>query len=100
MNQAKISELKKAAAKAFAAHEAEKARLIAAGIKSNARYELLKDLKSASDAAHAESLKFSTGQIKKELNRIIAEDIPARQAAARARSPWKQAKYEAMMKNK
>ncbi|OGO33086.1 MAG: hypothetical protein A2Z03_02140 [Chloroflexi bacterium RBG_16_56_8] len=95
MNTAKIAELKKIAEQAGAAHEAEKNRLAAQGLKSQVRYELLKPLKASADAAHAEYAKFAKGQISKELNKIIAADLPNRQAAARARSPWKQAKYDA-----
>jgi hypothetical protein len=95
MNEAKINELKAIAAEAGKAHDDEKARLAGLGLKSQARYELLKPLKAAADKAHAEYVKFAKGQIAKELDKIIAADLPNRQAAARARSPWKQAKYEA-----
>ena len=95
MNEAKINELKAIAAAAGKAHEAEKIRLAAQGLKSQARYELLKHLKAAADTAHAEYAKFAKGQIAKELDKIIAVDLPVRQAAARASSPWKQAKYDA-----
>jgi len=95
MNEAKINELKAIAETAGKAHEDEKARLADSGLKSQARYELLKPLKAAADHAHAEYAKFAKGQIAKELDNIIAADLPNRQAAARARSPWKQAKYDA-----
>ena len=95
MNQAKINELKAIAAEAGKKYDDEKARLSAIGLKSKERYELLKPLKAAADQAHAEYAKFAKGQIAKELDKIIATDLPNRQAAARARSPWKQAKYDA-----
>jgi len=64
MNTAKIEELKQAAKLANYAYEAEKARLVADGIKSNARYELLKPLKSAADEAHSIYANFAKGQIR------------------------------------
>lgn len=100
MNEAKINELKVIATEADKAHEDEKARLTSLGLKSQTRYELLKQLKAASDKAHAEYSKFAKNQIAKELDKIIANDLPNRQAAARARSPWKQAKYEAAQRAK
>lgn len=95
MNQAKINELKAIAEAAGKAHDDEKARLASLGLKSQARYELLKPLKAAADKAHAEYAQYAKGQIAKELDKIIAADLPNRQAAARARSPWKMAKYQA-----
>lgn len=95
MNQVKINALKQAAAEASATHDAERDRLAAAGLNSKARYPLLKQLKAAADAAHAEYVKFAHGQIRGELNAIIRADAPARAAAARSRSPWKQAKFDA-----
>ena len=95
MNEAKINELKTIAAAAGKAYDDEKARLVGLGLKSQARYELLKPLKVAADKEHAEYAKFAKGQISKELDKIISADLPNRQAAARARSPWKQAKYDA-----
>jgi len=95
MNQAQINILKQIAEAAAAAHDAEKARLTAAGFKSQERYTMLKDLKASADKAHAEYAEFTKGQISHELDKIIAADLPNRQAAARARSPWKQAKYDA-----
>jgi hypothetical protein len=92
---AKIEALKQAAAEATAAHDAERDRLAALGLKSGERYLLLKPLKAAADAAHAEYVKAAHGAIKGELNKIIRADAPARAAAARARSPWKQAKFDA-----
>lgn len=97
MNQAKIDQLKQAAKKANDAYSCEKARLVALGMKSQERYTLLKELKAVADSAHAEYVKYTHGQIKGELDKIIAADLPARQAAARARSAWKQAKFEAAL---
>lgn len=98
MNTIKINELKQVAQTASQAYESEKARLTAAGFKSAERYVMLKDLKAVEDAACSALRKFSTNEIKKELNKIIREDAPARAAAARARSPWKQAKFDAANK--
>lgn len=95
MNQAKIDALKQVSEIAHAALNAEKDRLTAAGFKSQERYTMLKDLKASADKAHAEYSKFAKSQISRELDKIIAADRPAREAAARARSPWKQAKYDA-----
>lgn len=95
MNDAKIANLKAAAEAAINAHNDEKARLASLGLKSQERYELLKSLKVTADAAHAKYVKFAHGQIKSELNKIIAADLPNRQAAARSRSAWKQAKFDA-----
>lgn len=95
MNTTKIEALKQASAEATAAHDAERDRLAALGMKSGERYLLLKPLKAAADAAHAAYVKFTHGQIRGELNTIIAADAPARAAAARSRSPWKQAKFDA-----
>ena len=95
MNQAQIDTLKQVSEAAHAAYESEKARLTEAGFKSQERYTMLKDLKAAADKAHAEYSKFTKGQISRELDKIIAADSPIREAAARARSPWKQAKFDA-----
>lgn len=95
MNHAKIESLKAASEAASKAHEDEKGRLAGLGLKSQERYELLKPLKAAANAAHSEYAKFTNGQIKAELNKIIAADLPNRQAAARSRSAWKQAKFDA-----
>lgn len=95
---AKIEALKAAASIAGAACAAEKDRLTAAGYKSAERYVMLKDLKAAADAAHNLYRDAANGAIKKELNAIIRAGRPAREAAARARSPWKQAKFDAANK--
>lgn len=95
MNKAKIDEMKKQAEVANIAYETEKTRLIELGYKSKDRYEMLKQLKLAVDSAHAAYAAFAKGQIHKELDKIIAADLPIRQEAARARSQWKRAKYEA-----
>lgn len=98
MNQAQINILKQVAETAAAAHDAEKTRLTAAGFKSQERYTMLKDLKAAADLAHTEYSKFAKGQIARELDKIITADRPAREAAARSRSAWKQAKFDAANK--
>jgi hypothetical protein len=95
MNQAQIATLKQAAAQANEAYTTEQARLVEAGLKSKARYELLKPLKAAADSTAATWAAAVKGKIRKELNKIIREDAPIRAAAARARSPWKMAKYQA-----
>lgn len=96
MNHTQIAALKAAAAQAEAAYVAEKTRLTGAGFKSNERYALLKDLKAAADTACSVYAKYAKGQISRELCKIIAADRPARDAEARARSPWKQAKFDAV----
>ena len=98
MNTTKIAQLKEAAIAAQAVYVLEQQSLVSQGFKSQARYELLKPLKAAADVAFAEYSKFAKGQINKELCAIIASGKPARDAAARARSPWKQAKFDAANK--
>ena len=95
MNTTKIAALKQVAEQAQAAYITEQTRLVEAGLKSAQRYELLKPLKATADAAHAEYAKYAKGQINQALVAIIEADKPARQAAARARSPWKAAKFAA-----
>lgn len=95
MNRTKTAELKQALDTAVAAHNAERDRLSALCLNSKARYEQLKTLKADVDAANSAYVKFTNGQICRELDKIIAADAPARAAAARARSPWKQAKFDA-----
>lgn len=95
MDTTKIAALKQVLDAAQAVYVAEQGRLTAAGLKSRQRYEQLKPLKDAVDAANYAYVKFTHGQIGRELNAIIASGRPARDAAARARSPWKQAKFEA-----
>lgn len=95
MNTNQIEALKQESEVAHAALNSEKARLAAAGFKSAQRYVMLKDLKAAADKAFVEYSKFAKSQIMGELNKIIAADRPARAAAARSRSAWKQAKFDA-----
>ncbi|WP_395007305.1 hypothetical protein [Undibacterium sp.] len=95
MNTAKIEELKKIAASAAKAYNAERDRLAAIGLKSKERYELLKPLKAIVDATHSEYSKYAKGQINCELVKIIEADRPRREAEARSRSTWKMAKYNA-----
>lgn len=80
MNQVKIDSLKTAFDVAQAAYTTEQARLVEAGVKSQARYALLKPLKAAADAAHAEYSKFAKSQISRELDKIIAAQTPAQRA--------------------
>lgn len=91
----KIEALKQALDAAVAAHDAERDRLAAAGLKSAARYEALKPLKAAMDAANAAYVKAAHGNVRRQLDAIIRAGRPAREAAALDRSPWKQAKAEA-----
>ncbi len=100
MNTVKIEALKQTAEQAQAAYTIERARLIEAGYKSQDRYTMLKNLKAAADVAHAEYAKFAKGQIHKELTKIIEADKPMRQAAARERSAWKMAKFNAAQATK
>lgn len=95
MNTTKIAAMKQVLDTAAAAHDAERDRLAALGLNSKARYEQLKSLKAAVDAANSAYVKFTNGQICRKLDAIIAAGAPARAAAARARSPWKQAKFDA-----
>lgn len=95
MNTTKIAALKQALDAAVAAHDSERDRLAAAGLNSKARYEQLKPLKAAVDAANSVYVKFTHSQIGRELDKIIEAGRPSREAAARARSPWKQAKFDA-----
>lgn len=95
MNNAKIADLKQVLDAAVAVHDTERERLAAAGLKSGERYLWLKPLKAAVDAANRAYVDYAHRQIRSELDQIIAEDRPAREAAARGRSPWKQAKFDA-----
>lgn len=90
-----IAALKQAAEQAVADHDAERDRLAALGLKSAERYLLLKPLKAAADQAHAAYAAAAKRGIHAELTRMIEADRPAREAAARARSTWKQAKHDA-----
>ena len=93
MNQTKIDAIKAIAAEENAIYNAKKEELTAAGFKSGERYAMLKDLKATADSAHAEYAKYAKGQISKALDAIIAAGKPARDAGARGRSAWKQAKF-------
>ncbi len=95
MNTTKIAALKQSLDIAVAVHDAERDRLATIGLNSKARYEQLKPLKAAVDAANSAYVKFTHGQISRELDTIIEAGRPAREVAARARSPWKQAKFDA-----
>lgn len=89
------NELKQALDAAQAAYVAEQARLTEAGLKSKDRYEALKPLKAAVEAANAAYVDSAHGDVKKKLNKIIAAGAPARRAEKLARSPWKQAVAQA-----
>jgi hypothetical protein len=99
MNQ-QVTALKQALDQATAAYNAEQARLVEAGLKSKERYEALKPLKAAQDAANSAYVSAANGAVRKELNKIIAADAPARRAEKLARSPWKQAKAAAKAASK
>lgn len=94
MNTAKIEGLKQIAVTAQTAYLAEQARLAALGLNSKARYPLLKTLKAVVDSSHAAYAKYADGQINMELVKIIEADRPNVEAGARARSAWKQAKFD------
>lgn len=91
MNKA-IQSLKERADAAVAAYQAENARLAALGMKSRDRYEACRPLKAAQDAAWAAYVKGSHAGVKRELDKIIVADRPARKAAEFSRSAWKRAK--------
>lgn len=95
-----VATLKQALDQATAAYNAEQARLVEAGLKSKERYEALKPLKAAQDAANSAYVAAANGAVRKELNKIIAADAPARRAEKLARSPWKQAKAAAKAASK
>jgi len=99
MNQ-QVATLKEVLDQATVAYNAEQARLVEAGLKSKERYEALKPLKAAQDAANRAYVAAAHGAIKKELNKIIAADAPARRAEKLARSPWQQAKAAAKAASK
>ena len=92
---AKTNELKQALDTAHAAYIAEQSRLAALGLNSKARYEALKPLKAAEDAANKSYVSAAHGAIRKELNTIIAADAPRVRAEKLARSPWKAEKAAA-----
>lgn len=76
----KHNELKAAAEAAQAAYTNEQSRLIAAGFKSSERYNMLKDLKAAADAAHDVYAKAAKSYVRRELDKIIAAQTPAQRA--------------------
>lgn len=85
MNEAKINELKTALDASTAAYEAEKNRLIEAGVKSQDRYTILKPLKTAQDDANSAYVNFANGEVTKGLNALAkANPAPKRGTAARA----------------
>ena len=89
------NELKAIAETAAKAHDDENARLVALGLNSKARYPLLKDLREAKNAAWSAYVTGAHRYVRKELDKMIAADRPARKAAELARSPWKSAKAAA-----
>lgn len=93
-----VATLKQALEQATAAYTAEQTRLMAAGLKSQERYEALKPLKAAQDAANKAYVEAAHNVVRKGLNQIIAADAPRRRAEKLARSPWKQAKAAAKAK--
>jgi hypothetical protein len=80
MNTNKIATLKKDLDTAVAAHDKERDRLAACGLKSGERYVLLKPLKATVDAANAAYVKYAHSQIKNELDAIIAQQTPEQRA--------------------
>jgi len=80
MNRNQIATLKQALDVATAAYEAEKTRLIDAGMKSADRYVALKTLKAAQDNANRAYVNFAHGQIRNELDKIISAQTPAQRA--------------------
>lgn len=92
---AKLNELKQVLDAAQSAYVSEQARLVEAGLKSRERYEALRSLKSAVDAANREYVDAAHDAVRKECNKIIRADAPRRRAEKLARSPWKQAKAAA-----
>lgn len=87
MNKAKIEQLKAVLDAASNAYNAKKDELVATGLNSKQRYEVLKPLKAAEDAANAEYVKYTHGQIKRELHKIcavISAEKKADKAAKRA----------------
>ena len=85
MNETKINELKAALDASTAAYEAEKNRLVQAGVKSQDRYTILKPLKMAQDAANAEYVNFANGEVTKGLNALAkANPAPKRGTPERA----------------
>ena len=83
MNEAKIAELKSTLDAAALAYGVKKDELVAAGMKSQERYEALKELKASVDAANSAYVKYTHGQIKRELSAICAT-ISAEKKAAKA----------------
>lgn len=90
-----VATLKAALDQATEAYNQEQTRMIKAGLKSKERYEALKPLKAAQDAANSAYVAAAHGAVRKELNKIIAASAPARRAEKLARSPWKQVKAAA-----
>ena len=88
MNSAKIAALKQALDAATAAYEAEKARLIEAGVKSQDRYVALRSLKAEQDAANTAYVALAHKEIKSALDKIIAAQTPEQRVEGlrRARS--------------
>jgi len=99
MNTTKINELKDIYLQAVSIYETEKLRLTNEGVKSKDRYELLKHLKIKVDETHSVYASYTNKQIHKELDLMIAADLPKKQEAARNRSAWKMAKFNAAAKN-
>ncbi len=99
MNE-QVATLKQALDASVQAHDVEKARLIAAGLNSKARYPMLKDLALAVSTANSAYVAAAHSAVRKELNKIIAADAPRRRAEKLARSPWKQAKAAAKAASK
>ncbi|HJV73155.1 MAG TPA: hypothetical protein VJ654_02950 [Noviherbaspirillum sp.] len=80
-----VAELQAALDQAHATYEAEKARLVTAGMKSKDRYEALKPLKAAEDAANAALQDAAKRKIHAGLTRIINQGSTESKAEQRAR---------------
>lgn len=83
MSKQTIPALKIAAESAVAAYDAEKARLTELGMKSKDRYEALKGLKTAADAAWSAYNGAATTKAVRGL-RAIAQEVSAEKRAAKA----------------
>ena len=68
------------------------------GLKSKEVYAQTLELREVMNKANSAYVSAANSSVKKELNKIIAGDLPNRKAAERARSPWKQAKFDAGIK--
>ena len=80
-----VAELKATLDAAAAAHNSERDRLAAAGLNSKARYEALKPLKAAQDAANAAYVAAAKRKVHAGLTAIINQGSTESKATQRAR---------------